>query len=217
MDYITYANQGATRNQQLDPELAETLAYLEDMGLVAEVFSGGQPGVGSGEPRVGTTRHDHGRAADLFLTRDGERLDWARDEDRPVFEEFVRRGREAGLTGFGAGEGYMQPGSMHVGYGTPAVWGAEGDGSNAPDWLSEAYGGVPAGGQRQAALGEDREAGIDEDPSAFRQWYDRADGKLRDTLGLPDRDSLTDGDRSRMANSQMLIQNGLRMMNGGFS
>ena len=33
----------------------------------------------------------------------------------------------------------MQPGSMHIGYGNEAVWGAGGKGANAPEWLRDAY------------------------------------------------------------------------------
>lgn len=84
---------------------------------------------------------------------------------------------------------------------------------------SEGLGGAP---RPQAALGDDRGAGIepepeeDEEPSAFQQWYSRTDDKLRSTLGLPDRPADTEDRRQRMATSNMLVQNGLRMMNGGF-
>lgn len=145
-DFIRYANQGATRNQPLSPQMYDALGFLGDLGVQMEVFSGGQPAKGSGKPRVGSVRHDHGNSADVFFYRDGERLDWRNPEHIPIYQEIVRRGREAGLTGFGAGEGYMQPGSMHIGFGTPAVWGAGGSGANAPKWLREAYygdGGAP--------------------------------------------------------------------------
>ncbi|ASY63615.1 hypothetical protein SJ05684_c21740 [Sinorhizobium sojae CCBAU 05684] len=142
--YITYRNQGATRNLPISEDLLKRLKYLEEMGLTAEVFSGGQPEKGSGLARIGSTRHDHGNAADVHFFRDGKRLDWANEQDRPIFEEIVRRGKSAGLTGFGAGPGYMQPGSMHIGMGTPGVWGAGGKSDNAPDWLRAAYEGAPS-------------------------------------------------------------------------
>lgn len=138
-DWLRYANQGAVRNQPLSPELANALAFLPEMGVTVEVFSGGQPGAGSGQPRVGSTRHDHGKAADVFFYKDGRRLDWRSPEDVPIYQEIVRRGRANGLTGFGAGPGYMQPGSMHIGFGTSAVWGDDGKGANAPNWLRTAY------------------------------------------------------------------------------
>lgn len=152
MDWLRYANQGATRNQPINPRLAEALGgFLPNMGVTMEVFSGGQPGVGSGGARVGSTRHDHGNAADVFFYQNGRRLDWANPQDVPIYQDIVRQARAAGVTGFGAGPGYMQPGAMHIGFGNPGVWGAGGKGSNAPGWLTEAYNGsapaiAPAGG-----------------------------------------------------------------------
>ncbi|MFC3691067.1 tape measure protein [Chenggangzhangella methanolivorans] len=137
--WLKYANQGATRSQPLDPKLTEAFSFLKDRGIQMEVFSGGQPGKGSGLPRVGSTRHDHGMAADVFFSKDGRRLDWANPQDQPIFQDIVSQARANGVTGFGAGPGYMQRGSMHVGFGSPGVWGAGGRGANAPGWLREAY------------------------------------------------------------------------------
>ncbi|MGO4835403.1 hypothetical protein AB4144_24415 [Rhizobiaceae sp. 2RAB30] len=149
-DWLRYANARATRNQALDPRLIEALGFLPDMGVTAEVFSGGQPS--SGPNRVGSHRHDHGGAGDMHFYKDGWKLDWASDADRPIFEEIVQRGKAAGITGWGAGPGYMSAGSMHVGYGSPAVWGAGGEGENAPDWLRKAYNG--GGGDAYAAMAD---------------------------------------------------------------
>lgn len=139
-DYIRYANQGATRNLPLDSRLVEAFQFLPEQGITMEVFSGGQPAKGSGLARVGSTRHDHGNAADVFFYRGDQRLDWNNPQDQAIFKDIVARAKAAGVTGFGAGPGYMQPGSMHVGYGTPGVWGAGGRSANAPSWLREAYG-----------------------------------------------------------------------------
>ncbi|NSZ64611.1 hypothetical protein G6L16_021450 [Agrobacterium tumefaciens] len=114
------------------------------MGVTAEVFSGGQPGIEEGGNRVGSVRHDHGGAGDMFFYKDGRKLDWANDQDRPIFEQIVSQGKANGITGFGAGPGYMQAGSMHVGMGKPGVWGAGGKGDNAPSWLQSAYNGAPS-------------------------------------------------------------------------
>ncbi|QZN98548.1 hypothetical protein [Chenggangzhangella methanolivorans] len=119
--------------------MTEAFSFLKDRGIQMEVFSGGQPGKGSGLPRVGSTRHDHGMAADVFFSKDGRRLDWANPQDQPIFQDIVSQARANGVTGFGAGPGYMQRGSMHVGFGSPGVWGAGGRGANAPGWLREAY------------------------------------------------------------------------------
>lgn len=139
--WIRYSNQNATRKHPLSAELTDSMSFLGDMGVTMEVFSGGQPGKGQG-PRVGSTRHDHGGAADVFFYKEGRKLDWASPEDQPIFQEIVRRGKAAGVTGFGAGDGYMQKGSMHLGFGAPGVWGAGGKGANAPAWLREAYEGA---------------------------------------------------------------------------
>jgi hypothetical protein len=147
MDWLNYANQGATRNQPIAPELAQALGFLPEMGITMDVFSGGQPAQGSGGARVGSVRHDDGGSADVFFNQNGRRLDWANPDDVPIYQDIVRRARANGVTGFGAGDGYMQPGSMHVGFGTPAVWGAGGRGANAPEWLRAAYDGAPAGQQ----------------------------------------------------------------------
>jgi hypothetical protein len=137
--YIRYANSNAVRNQPLSDDLASALDFLPEMGITMEVFSGGQPEIGSGKPRVGSTRHDSGDAADVMFYQDGRRLDWSNPDDVPIFKDIVRRAKANGVTGFGAGEGYMRPGSMHIGFGAEAVWGADGAGENAASWLNDAY------------------------------------------------------------------------------
>lgn len=137
--WLRYSNEGKIRNKPLSNELISALGFLGDMGIEMEVFSGGQDAIGTGDRRTGSTRHDNGNAADVFFYKDGRRLDWRNAADIPIYQEIVRRGRQAGLTGFGAGPGYMPPGSMHIGFGDAAVWGADGRGVNAPEWLQEAY------------------------------------------------------------------------------
>lgn len=155
MDWLQYQNTGATRNQPLSPELIRAMSFLPEMGLRMAVFSGGQPGIGTSNARVGSTRHDHGGAADAFFYRGNERLDWNNPGHIPIFQDIVRRARANGVTGFGAGPGYMQPGSMHIGFGAPAVWGAGGSGANAPGWLREAFGGAtgPVGSATPLSFG----------------------------------------------------------------
>ena len=136
--WLQYANQGATRNDPLSPELIKAMAFLPGMGVTMKVFSGGQEATGPN--RTGSHRHDHGGAGDVFFYKDGRQLDWANQADVPIFQDIVKQARAAGVTGFGAGPGYMQPGSMHIGFGAPAVWGAGGKGANAPEWLRASYG-----------------------------------------------------------------------------
>ncbi|WP_306133447.1 hypothetical protein [Roseivivax marinus] len=150
-EWIIYNNQGAIRNQPISGKLQDALSFLPDMGVQMHVFSGGQAAKGSGGPRTGSTRHDHGNAADVFFYRDGRQLDWANEQDRPIFEDIVRQARARGVTGFGAGDGYMRPGSMHIGFGNEAVWGAGGSGANAPGWLRTAFSGGSGSPQSPAA------------------------------------------------------------------
>lgn len=146
--WLRYSNQGAKRNLPISNELVSAMGFLEDMGVQMEVFSGGQvtkeearQGKGS---RTGSVRHDHGGAADAFFYKDGRKLDWKNPADVPVFQEIVQKARGAGVTGFGAGDGYMQAGSIHIGFGNPGVWGANGNGENAAKWLQEAFNGAPS-------------------------------------------------------------------------
>ena len=140
-NWIRYANQDAIRDDPLSNRLTSALSFLPQMGITMEVFSGGQAAQGTpGAQRVGSTRHDRGHAADVFFYKDGRRLSWQDAADIPIFQEIVRRAKAAGVTGFGAGQGYMRPGSMHIGFGAPAVWGAGGKGAHAPGWLRDAYG-----------------------------------------------------------------------------
>ena len=144
-DWLTYANQGATRNLPLSADLVNALAFLPELGITASVYSGGQPAIGTSDRRVGSTRHDDGGAGDFHLTHaELGMLDHTNPAHIPVLQEVVRRARAAGITGIGMGEGYMGPHGIHIGFGAPAVWGAGGSSANAPDWLREAYYGADA-------------------------------------------------------------------------
>ena len=159
MEWLTYANQSAIRNDPLSPRLVDALQQaLDGTGVSVRVFSGGQEAAGPN--RTGSRRHDHGEAADVLVFKDGRQLDWSNPDDVPVFQAIVRRGKAAGLTGFGAGPGYMLPGSMHVGFGAPAVWGDGGKGANAPAWLRTAfYGGQQGVEQAEAQAPQAAPAG----------------------------------------------------------
>jgi len=151
--WLQYVNDGATRNKPLADPLVSALSFLPEMGVTMQVFSGGQEAANEGSQRTGSTRHDHGNAADVFFFKDGRQLDWRNPDDVPIFQQIVSRAKANGVSGFGAGDGYMRPGSMHIGFGAPSVWGAGGKGSNAPDWLRVAYGEAPLGNAPQAAMG----------------------------------------------------------------
>lgn len=76
---VVYANKRATRNRNVTPALQN---YLQDALMnvygpdyTLQIFSGGQPSAAEGGGRVGTVRHDEGRAADVYVVGpDGRRL-----------------------------------------------------------------------------------------------------------------------------------------------
>lgn len=184
-DWLKYNNTGATRNQPLSPELVEALgSFLPDMGLGVEVFSGGQPT--SGPHRVGSHRHDLGGAGDMFITRNGDRVGWDDPDNIPLLQDVVRRARAAGITGIGAGEGYMQPGSMHMGFGPPSAWGDGGKSANAPKWLRDAFNAQgPLPGISLASLPADGPKGQESFPAMappLPPAYNVADRPIGDTM-----------------------------------
>ena len=136
--FITYSNQNATRNKPISDKLIQSMSFLNDMGVRMDVISGGQDAKGEGDRRTGSTRHDHGNAADVDFYIGDRKLDWNNQSDLPLLEEIVGRARANGVTGIGAGDDYMGAGRFHVGFGPTAVWGKNGDGENAPDFLERA-------------------------------------------------------------------------------
>jgi hypothetical protein len=145
-EWLRYSNQGATRNDPLDPRLIDAMSFLGGMGITMDVISGGQEAAGTpGAQRTGSTRHDHGNAADVDFYMGGRKLDWNNPADMPILVEIVQTAKSRGVTGIGAGDDYMGPGRFHVGFGNPGVWGADGKSANAPEWLVAAYNGVPLG------------------------------------------------------------------------
>lgn len=135
--WLTYSNDGATRSQPISPDLVRAMSFLPELGVTMNVYSGGQPA--SGGNRVGSTRHDHGNAADVMFYQDGRMLNWNNERDLAVLSDIVSRARSSGVTGIGAGDDYMGPGRVHIGFGPEAVWGAGGMSANAPEWLRSAF------------------------------------------------------------------------------
>lgn len=162
MEYVRYANQDATRSQPLNERLLSAMSFLPELGLTMEVHSGGQDA--EGPNRVGSTRHDHGGAGDVdFITADGRRLSASNPQDQAILSQVVARAKANGVTGFGQGSDYMGDTRIHLGFGAPGVWGADGKSANAPDWLKAAYSGAPSapaqsvGNDTMAALGMPRD------------------------------------------------------------
>lgn len=140
---VTYANQNATRNQPIMPQLNNIYTQAANAAGIDEVrvISGGQPATGPN--RTGSHRHDHGGAGDIQLIVGGRALDTRNPDDLAKIERFVATAWKLGATGIGAGEDYMGSRTLHVGFGTTAVWGKDGSRQFAPAWLRRATGGTP--------------------------------------------------------------------------
>lgn len=133
---LSYANQsGAIRDNYLDPKLEVILQEAARAAGADQVIvgSGGQEAKGEGGNRTGSTRHDHGLAADIKLIKDGVPVNFNTPAGQAIFEEFSKQATARGLTGMGAATNYMGPETIHAGYGNSATWGAEGE--PAPEWL----------------------------------------------------------------------------------
>lgn len=143
------AQLASTRTMPINARLYALLdaaAAATDVDVV--VTSGGQGAKGSGKPRIGSTRHDNGQAADLELHRDGKALSFETGE-RVAFIDFVKACAARGATGIGAGVNYMGDKRIHVGFGSKAIWGAGGMSAAAPAWLRSA---VEAGWAHPVAM-----------------------------------------------------------------
>ena len=173
----------ATRNKDLHTDLLsilESLAVELNVGIVVQ--SGGQMKMSEweairdkspdrvrvennskGKPfkyfvdgksvRVGSKRHDDGKAADInvFAPEIGSGADELLNDDSPnekekaFLQKFVAHGKKKGLKGFGSGEGYMNNyATFHVDtigteYGGSSLWGKNSSSTNTPSWLSEAF------------------------------------------------------------------------------
>jgi hypothetical protein len=169
MDWLVYENEGATRNLPLSDRWIDAASrFIPELGLRVHVVSGGQHDAETarrlGTGRVGSVRHDNGDAGDVdFYHPELGLLDARIPEHREILAQVVSRGREAGFTGYGMGmdEGdYMGPHRMHMGFGATGVWGDDGVGANAPEWLRAAFYGVEPGPGSSPSPGRARAAGL---------------------------------------------------------
>jgi hypothetical protein len=140
MTQVIEATKGKIRDLPIQTALRN---ILENAGAkagidIVRVTSGGQAPKGSGGKRTGSTRHDNGAAADLQLEKGGKVLDFTIAADRAIIAKFVTAAASLGATGIGAATNYMGPRTLHIGFGSKAVWGAGGKAVNAPQWLKDA-------------------------------------------------------------------------------
>lgn len=109
-DTVIETQQKATRNLYINPNLKdkieEAVLSVYGPGYKAQVYSGGQPEKGTSSKRVGSTRHDLGKAADVYIEGpDGKRL--SRDEQRRLVQYWAAKG----YGGVGVG---MARGGLHL-------------------------------------------------------------------------------------------------------
>lgn len=93
-------------------------AAATDPRIAIKIVSGGQDGAGEGGKRTGSTRHDHGHAADIVLVVDGKPV--RPSENKELYATFLRNAAAAGMTGLGHYEW-----GIHVGGGPKAAWGPD--------------------------------------------------------------------------------------------
>lgn len=137
---------GATRNKPISAQLRQVLeTAARAAGIDAiRITSGGQDALGEGPRRIGSTRHDRGRAADLQCVVEGVTLTFSDQSAHPAIVAFVTAAAKAGATGIGAGVRYMGDKTIHVGFGrsptdhVQLTWGVDGKPANAPRWLRQA-------------------------------------------------------------------------------
>lgn len=149
---VVMRNQRATRNKPIQQRLTQILqAGANAAGVDVVVFSGGQDAKGTPNARrTGSTRHDNGRAADVWLYDGGTQL--RADRSNPKVNAFISGCVRAGALGMGAGPGYMGGVGIHVDIASQMTWGQSGRNANTPGWLTTAYnaGRRPAGNTRTA-------------------------------------------------------------------
>ena len=140
---VTQSHNG-TRNQPLSQALIATIQKgLAGTGLDWHSYSGGQPAAGTSKARVGSTRHDNGRASDGYFkdTATGRVLDAANAADRQRIAGALGKLRQAGIQGLGWGPGYMGTKNFHIDIVSPEIWGENGRSANAHQWVVAAAGG----------------------------------------------------------------------------
>lgn len=133
-----------TRSLPISPELEKVLKAAGQAAGIDSIIvtSGGQPP--TGKQREGSTRHDFGRAADLYLVVAGHKLRFSNRKADERLRRFVVAAAAHGANGIGAGVNYMGDYKLHIGFGRDRrdkqqlVWGARGRSVNAPQWLRDA-------------------------------------------------------------------------------
>jgi hypothetical protein len=167
-DRVKYVSgfESKTRNLNLTPKLMKALINAAtDADVYITISSGGQmalaeakrrggrksgskwflPGIKKAV-RTGSTRHDNGNAADVYIYSDKGRTtllpagkSLTKKPPAKAYN-FLRACVSQGMTGIGTGPGYMDGTLAHVGYGSNVRWGKyapsyEQRRANTPTWL----------------------------------------------------------------------------------
>jgi hypothetical protein len=135
---VIYDIVGKTRNRPVKDKLINALAAAVKASGVdyVTITSGLQPGT-TGR-RIGSTRHDTGLAADLFVTYKGRKLDRSKIQDQAILALFVKEAVKAGIRAGGMSKGYMGNFTMHLDM-LGAIDGKGGYNGNRVTWLSDSW------------------------------------------------------------------------------
>lgn len=160
---VTFSYQGATfRNQAPQAQLVNILSTVSQItGATFNIYSAGQMSLAEwqsypvsrrsqsgrkyyidGNPvRTGSQRHDNGWAVDISVHKNGTQLNFGTESLNADAAQVALALVQQGITGFGAGPGYMG-GNIHVdiafgknGAGPARHWGANYTSANSPRWL----------------------------------------------------------------------------------
>jgi hypothetical protein len=208
--WLKYSNQKAVRNDRLSPQLVNSMAFLGEMGITMEVFSGGQESNKPGEG-TGSERHNHGNSADVEFYKDGRKLSPKNPEDRAILTQIIQTAMANGVTGFGEGDDYMGEGRIHVGFGDPGVWGKGGKGENAPEWLVQAFNSGTLGAAPAASGGMSTRSAYEavmaiEDPKVRAAAMAKLDAQLKTEAALTAADQKAASDEAW----RLYTQNGMK-------
>jgi len=139
---VTYVGDfsGRTRNKVIRNDLFSILEQAASSASVdVVIFSGGQDPKGPGARRTGSTRHDNGFAADVWLYSGAGKLSSRSSADIPIIKKFVKACFDSGANAVGVGPGYMNDVGVHVDIATyksdSGVWGSTHSVGSASSWL----------------------------------------------------------------------------------
>lgn len=184
---VTYANQGSTRSQKIQPQVMswlETASGAMGPNIGVLITSGGQPtkeeirlarlrGENIGG-RTGSNRHDHGGSADVVLTVNGKKVTPA--ENPALYKQFVENAAAAGAPGIG-----HYSWGVHIGGGSTTAWGPDTTG----DTLDPEYSAAISRGRGKKGglkLGEAKEFNVPLKSAMSETAWNNLDSEMRQRI-----------------------------------